>query len=125
MTADLERIVATEWEIHKGKTGIRSDSGSEAFRFGFLAGYARGRADAMELPEVRAEELEEGKLYVGLTKNNQRRPVYRGDITGCVYDEILEVQADILQFGFVGFYGPVPSLEQFSFRGPLRVGEGK
>jgi len=74
---------------------------------------------------VRAEELEEGKLYVGLTKNNQRRPVYRGDITGCVYDEILEVQADILQFGFVGFYGPVPSLEQFSFRGPLRVGEGK
>lgn len=29
----------------------------------FLAGYTRGRADAWQLPEVRAEELEEGKYY--------------------------------------------------------------
>ena len=77
----------------------------------FLAGYARGQADALVLPEVRAEELEEGKYYLGLHKHEGWHVCWKNSA-----EEIVE--------GMIFYrHGQSPSFT--SFRGPLQMGDWK
>lgn len=84
-----------------------------SYRRGFDDGYDRGRADAMELPQVRAEELVLGKSYEAINKDGESRCCFAGMMKGGKT--------------YVFFCGnPNEHLaDEFSFRGPLRFREGK
>ena len=71
----------------------------------FHLGYTRGRADAMELPEVRAEELVMGEWYLGKNILINKWDVFQHD----------QNTAFTIQY----------AVEQFSFRGPLPLGGGE
>lgn len=95
-----------EWHTENSHIDDCSDSfPDELAKTGFVAGYARGRADAMELPEVCWDELEKGKWYLGRN--------------------ILLSKWEVFQHGDVSDVAIQFAPEQFSFRGPLRFGEGK
>ena len=71
------------------------------FRYGFLA----GRADALDLPDVRAEELVMGEWYLGKNILINKWDVFQHD----------QNTAFTIQY----------AVEQFSFRGPLPLGGGE
>ena len=82
------------------------------FRYGFLA----GRADAMELPEVRAEELVVGEIYRyrGISSWFPVRVI-------AMFEECVRLE----EFGVHG-YADIPfKSSQNKFRGPLPLGGGE
>ncbi len=77
----------------------------------FHLGYARGRAAAWQLPEVPAEELVLGKSYEATNKDGEVRCCFAGLMKG----------GQIYVF-FCG--NPNEHLaKEFSFRGPLPLGD--
>ena len=77
------------------------DDADVSYEDAFLAGYTRGRADAMEMPEVRAEDLVRGEAYLMRSVGAREWSFYRCEKVGA----------------FIG--------SKVCFRGPLRFGEGK
>ena len=71
----------------------------------FMAGFIAGVGDAMELPEVRAEELVMGEWYLGKNILINKWDVFQHD----------QNTAFTIQY----------AVEQFSFRGPLPLGGGE
>ena len=93
-----------------------STSAQAFMQYGFLAGYARGRADAQELPEVRAEELVVGEIYRyrGISSWFPVRVI-------AMFEECVRLE----EFGVHG-YADIPfKSSQNKFRGPLPLGGGE
>ena len=81
------------------------------FRYGFLA----GRADAMELPEVRAEELEEGNVYIGVMESGKC-------FVGVELFDPENGSEPYIQLHCFGHTEKTPAVFT-SFRGPLPLGD--
>ena len=80
------------------------------FRYGFLA----GRADAMELPEVELDQLEQGKIYIAQWDNKTADNWTIIKVTHKAIGVVSDLEDGRCY------------VEHFSsFRGPLRVGEGE
>ena len=112
IVAEVERVdaIADEaWREWAQTHALDNSIPPTCFRSGFALGYARGRADAQELPEVRAEELVDGQWYWAWEISEESKPV--------------AVKA-AGQNVCVGRFKE-SKIYYRAFRGPLRVGEGK
>lgn len=81
----------------------------------FMAGFIAGVGDAMELPEVRAEELEEGNVYIGVMESGQC-------FVGVELFDPENGSEPYIQLHCFGHTEKTPAVFT-SFRGPLPLGD--
>lgn len=110
MAARIDAIADAAWKEWAQTHALDNNIPQTCFRSGFAIGYTRGRADAWDLPEVRAEELILGKSYEATNRDGEVRCCFAGMMKGGKT--------------YVFFCGnPNEHLaDDYSFRGPLPLG---